>query len=217
MKVGMLFPTPVAELNVDTHLCKRYADIVQETLKNQVEFFGHKDLSECTHDDLNTRNEYTELVAIIDKNVQKFSNFLGLEDNSLAMSCMWSNVHYNGNSHQVHCHTNSFVSGVLYLQTPETIEDGQGNFFVMDPRSGSRYQQANYIKPSVLGEKNWHFKPEVGKMLLFPSWLEHGTTFYKNEKNEKRISIAFNYILKRCGNAQTVYPTLAQTFDVSKL
>ena len=39
------------------------------------------------------------------------------------------------------------------------------------------------------------FKPEVGKLLVFPSWLKHGV-----EPNEKattdRISIAFNVFAK---------------------
>lgn len=218
MKIGLIFPTPVAELDIDINLCKHYATVVQDTLANQAAFFGHDKLSECTHDDLNTRPEYKDLVDMIDKSVKQYADWLGLEDNSLAMSCMWSNVHYSGNTHPIHCHTNCFISGVIYLQTPEpSVEHGKGIFFAVDPRTGSRYQQGNYIKESVLGEKLWTYEPKIGKLLLFPSWLEHGTTFYINDNNDKRISLSFNYVLKRCGNARTVYPTLAQTFDVSKL
>jgi uncharacterized protein (TIGR02466 family) len=41
-----------------------------------------------------------------------------------------------------------------------------------------------------IAEKHYDVKPAVGKLLLFPGWLEHSVE--KNKTDDIRISISFN-------------------------
>ena len=42
---------------------------------------------------------------------------------------------------------------------------------------------------------NFVIKPKVGKLLLFPSWLEHGV--HINHTDHERMSVSFNINFRR--------------------
>lgn len=81
----------------------------------------------------------------------------------------------------VHSHGDTDISGVYYFKT-----NGQdGNLF---------FETANKLTKSSYCFRNygnvWEQQPEVGKLLLFPGWLEHGVG--TNHTNNDRVSISFN-------------------------
>ena len=82
----------------------------------------------------------------------------------------------HGYSH-IHNHGTNDISGVYYVQT--SSEDG--NIFF----ESSNQWHSNRI----------NIKPEVGKLLLFPSWLSHGVT--TNTTDYPRISLSFNLVFDR--------------------
>jgi uncharacterized protein (TIGR02466 family) len=114
----------------------------------------------------------------------------------LSMSGMWSNVHAPGSKHHNHQHPNSFISGVFYPVCPD-CED-IGNIIFLDPRQAKNMFQADFFKSSCISNRNIWVKPESGLLLLFPSWLEHGTDTFIGKQEDKRVSISFNYQLTKC-------------------
>lgn len=195
--VSMLFPTPVGVVHFSDHdFMDRMAEEVL-TLKNQSSSTLFEDIGNwCTDDNLNVLPQFTELVKLINDEVSVFLNDVyKVNPNHLNMTCMWSNVHDSRSKHHIHQHPNSFLSGVLYLSTPNNDNEYPGNIFFVDPRIGNRTQQSDYSERTVYNEKAWFFTPKKGMMLLFPSWLEHGTDQGKFSKNQYRISLSFNYQL----------------------
>jgi uncharacterized protein (TIGR02466 family) len=190
LKVQLLFATPVANTTIDFSICERYANVIKES-------FGEIETSGCTDDQLHKLPNFNELVTIIDNNVKTYTEeIVGIDKNDVTLSCMWSNSQIHLTKHHVHQHPNSFISGVLYLQIPE-CED-PGNIFFVDPRPAKNMFYADFKKETSLSDRNWWFKPVTGMLLLFPSWLEHGTHKYLCSTGERRISLSFNYILTRC-------------------
>ena len=195
--VAMLFPTPVGVVNFSNFdLMDRAAQEVL-ALKNQSSSTLFQDIGNwCTDDDLNTLPQFAELVKLIDNEVGVFLNDVHkVNPDHFKMTCMWSNVHDSRSKHHVHQHPNSFLSGVIYLSTPSNDDNYPGNIFFVDPRIGNRTQHPDYFEKTVYNEKAWAFTPKKGMMLLFPSWLEHGTDQGKFEENQYRISLSFNYQL----------------------
>lgn len=93
-------------------------------------------------------------------------------------------------SNSVHNHPNSILSGVYYLKAPENC----GGIYFNDPRPASQM-----LIPPVTDFNLWthpkvSYKPNVGTMLLFPSWLLHGVDM--NMSDEVRIAISFNIGMK---------------------
>lgn len=99
----------------------------------------------------------------------------------------WLSKFRNKEYGQIHNHHIADISGVYYFQTNE--EDG--DLFFESPVAA--------IHSSLcFGEKygiRWKHKPKVGKIVLFPSWLNHG--IMTNLTDNERISLSFNINFKR--------------------
>ena len=100
----------------------------------------------------------------------------------------WANKTNLTQSHHFHKHPNSIVSGIFYL-----TEGTGGNtcFFMKDPWlhctdflniNKESVPQTNMIKSVV--------EPKKGRLLLFPSSIEHSVSLYKS--TVPRFTIAFN-------------------------
>lgn len=192
----MLFPTPVGQYdNLDLEICKKAAESVIDIIKTE-DHYNHSHLGDVTYDNLHLKDEFQSLVNLVNRYTQVFSNeVLGINFNDLTLSCMWSNTHNSGSYHPTHIHPNCFLSGVLYVQCPES--DWPGNLELHDPRPAKLGHYPDYVKESCLTREKEIIKPEVGRLVLFPSWLPHSVDMYKSNSKQPRISIAFNYVLNR--------------------
>jgi hypothetical protein len=85
----------------------------------------------------------------------------------------WGVVLESGGHQKKHTHTDSYLSGVLYLSIPPPDN-----------------QTKNAGDLLFTGTYPLYIKPEKGLMVLFPSYLPHETIPFQN--NIKRICIAFN-------------------------
>jgi uncharacterized protein (TIGR02466 family) len=194
-----LFTTPVTAIQFgNTFDFSKYAKIILNRLTaQQLQDMDNIGI-DTTDDNLNTLPEFQELVNLIDNEVKMYFDMeLGLTTDDIHLSCMWANVQIDGCRHHAHVHPNSFFSGVLYLDIPNTDSIDPGNIFFIDPRPAKQMQSPDYRKHNALTDRSYGFRPETGLMLLFPSWLEHGTDVCKIGKDAYRVSLSFNYVLTK--------------------
>jgi uncharacterized protein (TIGR02466 family) len=194
------FATPIGFHDTDcADLCKEWASEVLKIIENKEEgcTFSTTNKGECTPDNLHTRKEFQNLIEFVTPYVNSFADeIIGINPEDLTLSCVWSNTHYNGSKHQPHVHPNSFLSGVLYINhDPECVE--QGNIYFCDPRPAKDMVHADYVRDSIFSDRDIWIEPKLGRLVLFPSWLQHGTHEYVTESKTPRISIAFNYVLNK--------------------
>lgn len=203
MDVILEFATPIGMFYLDKDMCSNYSNAVKDIIrKGGEDVFRYRDISETTPDDLHTRMEFKPVVDQIQKHVNNFSEeIIGIDPKDIELSCMWSNAHNSGSKHHFHTHPNSFLSGVLYLQCPEA--DEAGNLVFNDPRSVKNMWFPDFKKKTSVSERTIWVEPMTGLLLLFPSWLEHGTDEFISNSGEQRISMSFNYILKQA-NTKTM-------------
>ena len=109
---------------------------------------------------------------------------------------MWANINKKGDANQMHCHSGSLWSGVYYVESGEVPNgtDVQGELVLQDPRFP---MNTMYMPDLVTKDQNgipqrtlYPIRPINGRLVLFPSWLQHAVRPYTGEKD--RISIAFN-------------------------
>jgi uncharacterized protein (TIGR02466 family) len=198
-QLSLVFPTPIGIVQFDNMALfdamavevLKIKDSSTSTIFQEIGTF-------CTDDNLNNLVEFEELAKLIDDEVQIYiQDAYKMDPDHVTMTGMWSNVHNSKAKHHVHMHPNSFLSGVIYLSTPDANDDYPGNIFFLDPRYANRFQRADYKESTVYNENNWVFKPQKGMMLLFPGWLEHGTDAGKFSNDQYRISLSFNYVLNQ--------------------
>jgi len=85
----------------------------------------------------------------------------------------WSVIGEENSYHTVHCHNEGNFDGIstlVYLEVPETnIEDEPENNIFLITHVGSK--NPYYYENTPILDIN----PEVGKLLIFPDWVLHGT------------------------------------------
>ena len=111
----------------------------------------------------------------------------------------WLNFINPNEFHHIHNHPNSFISGVIYIQTQPDIdkiffEKERGPEIICDSK------ELNFFNT-----QSWFFPVDVGDIILFPSSLKH---YVQGTETHQRISLAFNSFL---------HGTLCKTSYLAKL
>ena len=104
-------------------------------------------------------------------------------------------VKYNPGSLNVqHSHPGCDLSGVLWIKCPNQC----GNILFYSPSCFETFQEIESYTQDFKDNNNYHhnywFPPIEGRMIIFPSHLQHEVK--KNLSNEDRISASFNIKLE---------------------
>ena len=125
----------------------------------------------------------------IDSRLESLRSTLQFRDDvNLKVESMWININHPYSYNSPHVHPNSYISGVYYVKA----EPFSGHLTLKHPS----ILQPIFTPQGLIKEHNecncskWSIAPEVGKLVLFPSWIEHDVS--QNLSGEDRISIAFN-------------------------
>jgi hypothetical protein len=85
----------------------------------------------------------------------------------------WSVIGEENSYHTIHCHNEGTFDGIstlVYLEVPETnVEDEPENNLFLATHVGPKNPYYYENTPSL------NINPEVGKLLIFPDWVLHGT------------------------------------------
>lgn len=115
-------------------------------------------------------------------------------DRRLVIEAFWVNANPTHAYNALHEHPHSVLSGVYYVQ----VDDKSGRLRFRDPRDAKRMNPWAVDSSAQLDQRHWDrvpYKPEPGKLILFPGWLEHDVE--ANQSHAERISISFNLGLQK--------------------
>lgn len=127
-----------------------------------------------------TQNNLKEKIKSICIEYSKESGFAFSEiENS------WINIQTPGTSLSMHTHPFSSFSGALYLK----VDDNSSKIHFINPNPFLSFTTIRDLTPYTF--QTYWFKPEIGDLILFPSWLNHGSNTDMNG-SEKRIVLSFN-------------------------
>jgi uncharacterized protein (TIGR02466 family) len=126
------------------------------------------------------------LKVVIDNAVNDYCRVLGFNSAGPYYMESWLTRNSKGDYSTVHNHGVADISGVYYYDTT----GNDGDFFFQSPTSAAT---TTFCLQLIHG--NRHYKPETGRMMLFPSFMGHGVT--RNVEDRERISLAFNIRFNR--------------------
>jgi uncharacterized protein (TIGR02466 family) len=104
----------------------------------------------------------------------------------------WVNYTTPGGYHHKHNHSNSFMSGVIYID----VEDEKDSIIFFRPNH-------EFIQLSIMSEKwnefnalNWRVPIKTKQLILFPSNIQHSVGITDSSNKQNRVSLSFNSFIK---------------------
>ena len=120
-----------------------------------------------------------ELLVLINQYAKEY----GLSE--LKITNSWYNIQLKNSVLSSHSHPSSIISGVLYLKTD--LLSSKIFFHNPNPYIGFTH----FKEPNHYNFDHVYFDVDEGSLILFPSWLIHGSNSLENKSNE-RICFSFN-------------------------
>ena len=193
------FPTSIWRFNVASYqtLNEKLMQLIQDERERDPAGISRSTvLGWHSTDQLHHRPEWQEFVAILHKAVAEVGRSYRIDTKqvSLELATCWAIVNGKWASSVVHCHPNSFLSGVYYVNVTEE----SGDIFFQDPRQGAHMLSCPVTEFTPWTIRQVTYRPRPGGMLIFPSWLYHGVG--PNLTDTPRVSLSFNFRLKWTSN-----------------
>lgn len=131
---------------------------------------------------------FDNLVDYLNAEIDLCCQQTGLPD--LELYNIWININGPGSYNHLHNHAGALLSGVYYVKSkPE-----QGNIF-FERGDDAEYFLPPMMNPNIFTSTATVKKSTTNALYVFPGWLKHSVQ--PNQTQEDRISISFNYGLKK--------------------
>lgn len=128
----------------------------------------------------------TELKKHILEYISKAGSF-GSEIPNFVIAQSWMTLTLKGQFAHKHAHGHADLSGAYYFKT----NGRDGDLYFEHP---NRQLLETSIVFNELAKKI-AYKPEEGRLVLFPGWMEHGV--FENTTDSERVSVSFNVYFER--------------------
>ena len=183
-----IFKTSIKVFNFNTNIEKieQWAFNYESKGKIASNIGGHQ----SDYIDIKNNAILKDFVETVEHESKLFSKELGIHEANY-LNSMWVNINDYGHTNDIHSHPKCLISGVFYPGT--FYHENMGDLVFINPASDllkidydfSLREYTNYNSPK------WVIKPERGKVILFPSYLNHLVRPNLN-KDFLRLSISFN-------------------------
>ena len=122
------------------------------------------------------------LFAALDPPIRRHLAAIGASGQNYAIAGAWSVRLNSGGFHINHVHPEGWISSAFYVRTPRDMQGTEGflKFGEPGPATAPRLREEHLVKP------------EPGLLVLFPSYMWHGTVPFASA--EKRLSCAFDIV-----------------------
>ena len=125
--------------------------------------------------------------------LQGLSSFSAIKNTTKMRASAWININSPGSYNVKHTHPNSHLSGVMWIKAPKD----SGNIVFDNPNGHQTHTEINSynqeFKDQFFVHHAYWLPPLEGRMIIFPSHLQHEVEEIKS--NEDRISVSFNVTL----------------------
>lgn len=183
MKSHLLFPTIVWEEHVPVH--DNYANYVYNLRRNDPEGIQRSNRNGWHSKALDNVPYVADKILEIARIVATEHSYV---DADPYIQQAWYNISGAQSVNLPHQHPQSFLSGVYYIKVSD--DAGPIKFYRNTNEAFILESLGSYKELNTLNSPTAAFRPENGKLLLFPSWLMHGVDV--NGDDEDRISLAFS-------------------------
>ena len=185
-----LFPTLLLKTNLGRNLSTKEKKVVEKSLTDCYKNEPQQVAVTLDHYVLN-QTGLSKLKGEILQHVKKYFNHVyhPPEGTDVYLTQSWINVCLLGDRHHELHHSNSFISGVLYINTCDK------DCIQFNSLRGRLHSiQVESTKWEKYNARSWNVSVSNLDLLLFPSTLQHHVPY--KEHDGYRVSLSFNTFLK---------------------
>jgi len=189
-----LFPIPVLHYKIDNISSEEIRAFEIDCNNQRCNTNNSSSINTRVLDRPELQNIKTYITTVLQDYLQRVHS--PVTECSLYITQSWLNITNNNQQHHSHAHPNSFVSGVLYLQTgPDDVI-----MFTSPMHQSIEIQPKQYTKLNSVTFKKTVMR---GDLIIFPSHLQHSVPIITGHYN--RISLSFNtFIQGSLGNEESL-------------
>lgn len=199
IKITPLFPTPLVEINIGRDFTKDELQLLlfdvpmrkDEERKDEERkegIYNHQSKDYYLFD--SHVDTLGEIKKFCEHHIKQYVEHVEGVDTDLAgmrITQSWLNKTKSGEFHHIHTHSNSYLSGVLYIKC---LPNDHINF---NNRMHGMFNNMEFPKKKVTVWNAATYRQNVkeGDLILFPSGVSHYVDLNET-KNRERISLSFN-------------------------
>ena len=188
-KTNLIFPIPIHQFDVNgfSEIKDELIDYAYDYKKKDPKGVSLSNRGGWQSEGFEIINEDDVLQLFL---INCLSNFPPIKESVQLRGYAWININKPGDYNIKHVHPTNNLSGVLWIKCLENsgdiVFDSPNNFesFLENKSYNDDFKKSNFIDDS------YHCYPTEGRMIVFPSHLEHHVQ--ENKSNEDRISVSFN-------------------------
>jgi uncharacterized protein (TIGR02466 family) len=131
--------------------------------------------------------EFKKLLHLICNKCSKATN------KNMGITNCWININPKNTWNEKHSHPGSILSGVVYIDVPDDMNDYEGAFVIQRSRDHTDYglnEHLDSMEDLKYTYDQIGFVPKIGNLFIFPSNLLHMVKAHNSDKD--RISLSFN-------------------------
>ena len=185
-----LFPTPVMSFSLGRDFTKKEMDFVKSYEGNL-----HKNMFNwMTEDnDIMIYDPMSNLRAFVTDRMNEYFRYVykPATECSIYMTQSWINYSYPGEAHHSHFHSNSFLSGCIYIQADK---DDEIRFW--NRKNMAKWYSIPWTEENKYNGDSWWLRVKTGDVFIWQSDVPHDVPKLSEDRTEPRISLAFNGFLK---------------------
>ena len=189
MRIYQLFPEPVYFSKLERALTKKELKTInkykKETYKNEGNI--------TSSDNYVLKNKTLKnLKEDLQKRVIDYFDKVICTSNSIIphITQSWINYTETNQFHHRHFHSNSYVSGVFYIDAKKEVD----SIIFYRPGEAQKTIGLSVTRYNQFNSPSWRCSVQIGDVVLFPSSLHHGVQ--KKKGPHTRISLSFNVFFK---------------------
>lgn len=184
MQIFNLFPTSILQYELERDFTKIELNVVSKKLEKVTpNTFNRYSSDKQVLED----NDLIDLRVFCEESIKHFCHVIFENNLNLRISQSWLNETMPNEQHHRHCHPNSLISGVLYIQTKD---EDKIEFYSSNQRY--KYWQGLEKNSNIFNANSWWLPAKKGSLLLFLSDVEHSV---RPVIDGRRISLSFNTII----------------------
>ena len=188
-KTNLIFPIPIHQFDVNgfSEIKDELIDYAYDYKKKDPKGVSLSNRGGWQSEGFEIINEDDVLQLFL---INCLSNFPPIKESVELRGYAWININKPGDYNIKHVHPTNNLSGVLWIKCLENsgdiVFDSPNNFesFLDNKSYNYDFKKSNFIDDS------YHCYPTEGRIIVFPSHLQHHVQ--ENKSNEDRISVSFN-------------------------